>query len=127
YTPISYSSTLTDAQLLDLTIPPPLDPGVQEIMDYSPPPIKERFLAISLDQLPTPPPPFDQLPTPPLIHADAQSINWNRMFQLFSSSSTEGDRVITIYVPGNSSPFLVQLKHLVPACSWTTFLATNTE
>ncbi|KYN28027.1 hypothetical protein ALC57_02562 [Trachymyrmex cornetzi] len=61
------------------------------------------------------------------LHPDPQSTDWDRIVQLFSSISNEGNRIITVYVPGNSSLFLVQLKHLVPVCSWTSFLATNTQ
>ncbi|KYN12189.1 hypothetical protein ALC57_15640, partial [Trachymyrmex cornetzi] len=128
YTPVSYSSTLTDAQPLDLSIPSPLNPGVQEILDYSPSPLPFDQLPtppLPFDQLPTPSLSFDQLPTPPAVHSDPQSTDWDRIVQLFSSTSNEKDRIITVYVPGNSSPFLVQLKHLV--CPWTSFLATNTQ
>ncbi|KYN13295.1 hypothetical protein ALC57_14512, partial [Trachymyrmex cornetzi] len=135
-TDISYSPTLTDTQPLDLTIHPPLDPGVQEILDYSPPTIEERFPPISLDQLPTPPPSFDQLPTAPLldhllppspIQPDPEPINWDRLFRLYSSPSNKGDKFISVYIPGNSSPFLVQYRHLIPICSWITFLASRSQ
>ncbi|KYN18340.1 hypothetical protein ALC57_09350, partial [Trachymyrmex cornetzi] len=69
YTPVSYSPTLTDAQPLDLSIPSPLNPGVQEILDYSPPPLPFDQLptpSLPFDQLSTPLLSFDQLPTPPL-------------------------------------------------------------
>ncbi|KYN13165.1 hypothetical protein ALC57_14650, partial [Trachymyrmex cornetzi] len=129
YTPVSYSPTPTLTEPLDLTIPQILDPGVLEILDYSPPPFEERFLPSPslLDQLPTPPSSFNQFPTPPPVHRDPQSADWDWIVQLFASTSNERDRLITVYVPGNSSPFLVQLRHLIPVCPWTSFLATNTQ
>ncbi|KYN28026.1 hypothetical protein ALC57_02566, partial [Trachymyrmex cornetzi] len=74
YTPVSYSPTSTPTQPLDLTTPPILDPGVLEILNYSPPPFEERFLPSPLpfNQLPTPPPSFDQLPTPLPLSINSQ-------------------------------------------------------
>ncbi|KYN10941.1 hypothetical protein ALC57_16911, partial [Trachymyrmex cornetzi] len=118
----------TPTEPLDLTITPILDPGILEFLNYSPPPFEERFLPSPslFDQLPTPPFSFNQLPTPPPVHSDPQSTDWDRIVQWFSSTSNEGDKLITVYVPGNSSPFLVQLRYLIPVCPWTFFLATNT-
>ncbi|KYN15227.1 Zinc finger MYM-type protein 1, partial [Trachymyrmex cornetzi] len=81
-----------------------------------------------------PPPSLDQLSTPPSFSgspltflSDPEPIDWDRLFRPYSSPSNEGDRVATVYIPGNSTPYLVQYKHLVPICSWTTFLASNSQ
>ncbi|XP_011065999.1 PREDICTED: uncharacterized protein LOC105153066 [Acromyrmex echinatior] len=70
------------------------------------------------------PPPLNQLPPLP-FQPNPQPIDWDRIFRLYSSSSNEGDRLVTVYIPGNSTSYTVLYKHLIPMCSCNTFLAPS--
>ncbi|EGI66703.1 hypothetical protein G5I_04751 [Acromyrmex echinatior] len=139
---ISYSPT----QPLDLTSPPVIDPAIQEILGYSPLPFEERFSPLPPleerfppptpleERFPSPPPheegfplplPFlDQLPPFP-FQLNPEPIE-NQMFRFFTSPSYEGDRLVTVYIPGNPTPYTVLYKHL-PMCSGNTFLTSHTR
>ncbi|EGI68795.1 hypothetical protein G5I_02510 [Acromyrmex echinatior] len=96
---VSYSPILEQTQLLDLTSPPVIDPAIREILNYSPPPLEERFppppplerrfrLPPFLEKGFPLPPFLDQFPTPP-SQSNPEPIDWDRLFRLYSSPSTE--------------------------------------
>ncbi|KAG5346602.1 RRT15 protein, partial [Acromyrmex charruanus] len=70
-----------------------------------------RFASVHLEErfppsppheegLPLPLPPLDQLPPLP-FQLNPEPIDWDRMFRFFTSPSYEGNRLVTVYIPGN--------------------------
>jgi len=92
HTDISYSPV---GDRSELSSPPILDPTIREILNYSPPPLEERFSPpLSLNPL-----------SPPPSHPDPAPIDWDRLSQsVYSSPTNEGDRLVTVYIPGNLLP-----------------------
>ncbi|EGI70051.1 hypothetical protein G5I_01178 [Acromyrmex echinatior] len=131
FSEISYSPTL-QTQPLDLTSSPVIDPAIQEILGYSLlpplPPLEERFPAPPPHEegFPLPLPPLDQFPPLP-FRLNPEPIDWDRMFRFFTSTSYEGDRLVTLYIHGNPTPYTVLYKHLISMCSCNTFLTSHTR
>ena len=122
---VSYS-LLEQTQSLDLSSLPVIDLAIWEILNYSPPPLEGRFpLPPSLEEEFPLPPLLNQLPTSP-FQSNPESIDWDRLFRLYSFPFNEGDRIVIVCIPRNPTPYIVLYKHL-PMCSCTTFLASNTQ
>ncbi|KYN18453.1 hypothetical protein ALC57_09133, partial [Trachymyrmex cornetzi] len=115
YLDISYSPVSADnTQPLDLSTLSIPDPAIRDIRAYSPPSIQERF----------PPSPFlNQLPTPFPLQSGPSQVKWEELFRFYSTASNEADRVVTVYIPGNSTPYKVLYRYLIPC----TFLASSSQ
>ena len=112
HTDISYSPV---GDRSELSSPPIFDPTInREILNYSLPPLEE-------------PPPLSPNPLlPPPSNPDPAPIDWNRLSRsVYSSPTNEGERQVTVYIPGNPTSYTVQYRYLVSMCSCTIFLASN--
>ncbi|KYQ58109.1 hypothetical protein ALC60_02911, partial [Trachymyrmex zeteki] len=119
---ISYSPVPPDDNVpLDLSIPSIPDPLLLDILQYSPPPISERFPPPDLFEQPISPPSSDQLPILPPASSPIgpSSEEWDRTFR-FYSATYNADQIVTVYIPGNPTPYTVLYQHLQPLCSSTT-------